>query len=188
LSNKSGQDIDYSCSETPEYYDCIFQDDSVIRDGIVSVDGSTITTFNGVLEEGSAKLSKPIDIDYKIETQEDATFIYLWGLFIDISDYGEDDIARLQIVDLDGLGVSLGWYTQAQFEAMGSVYVVKEYDECWIKTIAKLNQIDVVNGSPAQIPNGLFLRAKYYPKDTTKTNIRVWLDYKITLKSGDGID
>ena len=95
-------------------------------------------------------------------------------------------MAKLQVVDLDGVGVTLGLYTQEQLEAMN--YVVKEYDECWISTLVKINELGVVNAAPAKILNGMYLRAKYYAKDASKTNIRLWVDYKISLKSGDGID
>lgn len=180
LSNKSGMNIDYSGSETPEFYDCICQNDSQIRDGVLSVDGGTITTFNGVLENGSADLCKPIDIDYKIQTQEEVNLIYLWGVFFSAEGFGDDDIGRLQVCDPDGVGVTVGLYTQEQLEAMN--YIIKEYDECWVRQISDIISIGPPNNTPAEVLNGYVLRVKYYPKDATKTNIKVWLDYKITIK------
>lgn len=187
LSNKNEFDIEYSnCSATPEFYDCIFQDHSEIRDGVSSVSGSMITSFMGRLQEGEAKLSKAVNIDYKIEVEEDIDYVYLWGVFVDAEGYGEDDMARLQIVDRDGVGVDLGLYDQDTFDYLcsiqGGVFILKEYDECWIRHISKLTEIDTPDGSPGEIPVGMVLRLKYYPKDITKTNIRVWKDYKITIK------
>jgi len=183
LSNKNGLEIDYSnCSITPEAYDCIFQNDSQIRDGVYSEDSGTITTFLGRLQEGSANLSRPVNLDYKIEIQEEVDVIYLWGIFFDAENYGEDDIVRLQVIDLDGVGVALGMYTQQEFEAMGSVVLWKEYDECWVRHLSKIVELNTPDGSPGQIPVGITLRVKYYCKDITKTDIKIWSDYKITIK------
>ena len=183
LSNKDELEIDYSCSETPEFYDCIFQEDSEVRDGVYSVSGNTITTFNGILSNGSAKLSKPIDLDYKIVTREQVALVYLWGMYFSAEDFGEDDIGRLQVCDPDGVGVTAGLYTQEQLEAMN--YIVKEYDECWISQVDNVIKLDSVNNTPAEVLNGFVLRVKYYPKDATKTNIKVWLDYRISIKDED---
>lgn len=181
LANKNGMNIDYSnCSVVPQFYDCIFQQDSVIRDGVISENDGTITTFMGRLQEGSANLSRPVDIDYKIETIEDVDTIFLWGIFIDIANYGDDDMIRLQICDPDGIGVYAGLYTQEELEGMN--YIVKEYDECWTRHMAKIVEINTPDGSPGEIVNGMVLRIKYYCKDITKTDIKVWADYKITIK------
>ena len=181
LSNKSSKDIDYSnCGTTPQFYDCIFQNHSQIRDGVESIDGSTITTFMGRLAEGSAKLSRPVNIDYKIETIEDVATIYLWGIFFDAENYGDDDIVRLQICDPDEVGVAAGLYTSEQIQAMG--YIVKEYDECWVRQLTKIIEVNTPDGSPGEILNGMVLRVKYYCKDITKTSIKAWVDYKITIK------
>jgi hypothetical protein len=181
LSNKSGQDIDYSnCSATPQFYDCIFQDHSEIRDGVMSVDGSTITTFMGRLSEGAAKLSRPVNIDYKVEIVEVVYIVYLWGIYCNSEGSGEDDIMRLQVCDPDEVGVAAGLYTHEQIVAMN--YIVKEYDECWVKHADKITEFNSPDGSPAQIMVGMVLRIKYYCKDPTKTDIKVWSDYKITIK------
>jgi hypothetical protein len=65
---------------------------------------------------------------------------------------------------------------------MGSLYVVKEYDECWVNHLDKLTRLMTPDGAPGEIPSGLYLRVKYYPKDATKTDIKIWIDYIITVK------
>jgi hypothetical protein len=182
LSNKDELEIDYSnCTTTPQFYDCIFQEHSEIRDGVQSVDGDTITTFMGRLDPAkTAKLSRPVNIDYKIETMEEVDFVYLWGIFISAEDCGDDDITRLQICDPDEVGVAAGLYTSEQIQAMA--YIVKEYDECWAKHINELIEFNGPDGAPGEILNGMVLRVKYYCKDTSKTDIKVHVDYKITIK------
>jgi len=184
LSDKIGPQYNFTCSQTPEYYNCIMQNHSEIRDGVLSVEGNVLTTFTGILSNGVASLIKPIDIDVHVALLDhNDPFYYLWGLCASAKDYGEDDLARLQVVDKDGIGVALGWYSQEDFEAMGSLYVIKEYDECWVDQMNKLTKILSPDGSPGQLPNGVYLRIKYYPKDITKTDIKFWVDYIITVKS-----
>jgi hypothetical protein len=184
LSLKSGVQYNYSCAQTPAYYDCLMQNHSEIRDGVASEESGVITTFYGNLAEGAATLAKPVDIDVPVKMLNNSDpFYYLWGVYVTAADYGEDDLVRLQVIDKDGIGVELGWYTQEQFEAMGSLYVIKEYDECWIGQLEKLAKVLTPDGSPGQLPNGVYLRAKYYPKDITKTNIRFWFDPIISVKS-----
>jgi len=184
LSDKSGSQYNFSCTQTPAYYDCIIQNHSEIRDGIESVDGNVLTTFSGLLANGLSSLIKPIDIDVHVYLQDrNDPYYYLWGLCASANDYGEDDLVRLQVVDKDGIGVALGWYTQEEFEAMGSLYVIKEYDECWVDQLNRLTKVLTPDGSPGQLPSGVYLRIKYYPKDITKTDIKFWVDYIITVKS-----
>jgi hypothetical protein len=182
LSNKSGSTYNYTCTKTPKFFDCLFADHSARRDGVESVDGGSLTTFYGVFENGVVTLSQPVDIDFPFPGDE--PFYHLWGCYISAKDFGEDDLVRLQIVDKDGVGVALGWYTQAEFDAMGQLYVVKEYDECWVGHMEKLTRMMTPDGSPGIIPAGLYARAKYYPKDVAKTDIKVWMDYIITVKDG----
>lgn len=172
LSNKSSKTYDYSCSIDPTFYDCIWGNNGELRDGVYSVDteNNTLTTFYGILDNASYKLSKAIDIDLYLDT-ELASMIYLWGVYFSASDYNEDDLLRMQIVDVDNI---LGY---------GANFIVKEYDECWVDQLNSIKKILTPDGAPGEIPTGLYLRCKYYPKDATKTNIRVWIDYIITVKS-----
>lgn len=190
LSNKDGSNITYSdCTTTPTFYDCITQNDGLIRDGVYNVNNNVITSFQGSLQNGDGLLIKPIDIDYKIvlAPNEDFDFIYLWGVYFDATNYGDSDIGRLQIVDTDGVGVAAGFYTQEEFNYLNSLHnnngvIVREYDECWIRHISHIKEVNTPDSSPGQILVGLTLRLKYYPKDVTKTDIKVWIDYKITVK------
>lgn len=186
LSNKNNSTYTYSSSATPAYRDCITQAHAEVRDGVYEVDTAnhTVTTFFGEVSNGEATLCKPVHLDYEVTSQY-ADINYLWGVFVNVKDFGEDDIIRFMIVDKLGFGVSAGWYTQAEFEAMGSLYVVKEYDECWVNQIADLKKLMTPDGAPGEIPAGLHLRASYYARDTTKTDIKVWIDYIMTFKSDD---
>lgn len=176
--------FDFSCSVTPGYYDCIFQNDSELRDGVLSVDGNQLTLFNGAtLDDGGAKLSIPVNIDYTFPVDGTRPF-YMWGAFFSASDYGDDDIIRLQIVDTMGVGIALGYYTLEEFQYMGGEVVLKEYDECWIRHIDKIGKLLTPDGSPGELAPGLTLRAKYYCKDPSKTNIKVWIDYLMGDKDG----
>lgn len=183
LSNKNGVTYNYSCTEALYFDDCLFQDHFETRDGVLAGDviAGTVTTFSGNLAAGTAKLSKPIDMDYKF-TDDSYTTFYVWGVFCSFLGYGEDDLARLQIVDLDGVGVSYGWYTQAEFDAMGGFYIVQEYDECWVAQLDALKKVMTPDGAPANVPLGLYMRVKYYPTDATKTDIKMWVDYIVTVK------
>lgn len=180
LSNKDGATYDYSCSVTPAYYDCIFNDTSEVKDGILSEDSGSLTTFYGLHGNGTVHLSKPVDIDYCVYDGDHQMF-QLWGAYFSAKDFGDDDVIRLQIVDKDGVGVSLGLYTQEEFDYMGEV-VLKEYDECWVNQIDKIGKLMTPDGAPGEIYAGLFARAKYYSKDPSKTDVKMWVDYIITVK------
>lgn len=183
LSNKSDKTYTYSCTQDPRPFDCIWADHGQIRDGVESVDveNHTVTMFYGLLGNEEATLTKYIDIDYQIPEGEDYQVVYLWGSFIDIKDYGDDDLIRLQVVDIAGIGVALGWYTQEEFDYMGE-YIVREYDECWARQLDEAIKIMTPDGAPGELPAGLYLRARIYCKDATKTDIKYWLDYIITTR------
>ena len=192
-----GKNLTYSdCGVTPQFYDCISQDHAQTRDGISSVNEGVITTFLGRLIAGPAKLTRPVPIDYKLEYSEDNPKIYLWGIFIDAEDNGEDDMVRLQFVDIDGDGIEIGLYdedaakygmTPTDFfdyakNAQGGAVILKEYDECWVRHLNGVIEVGAPDNSPGGLYKNLVLRTLYYCKDITKTNIRVWNDYKLTIK------
>jgi len=187
LSNKDGSTYDYSCSGyTPAPWDCIYNSTSELRSGIIGVDSEegTVTLHDDSLANGDYSLCQSVNMDWHVYTDEDPapTYIYLWGTIFDVANYGDDDLIRMQIVDLDGWGVAAGLYTQEQFEAMGSDVLIKEYDECWARHAAKVGKFMTPDGAPGEIPVGLYLRLKYYPKDSSKTDIKVWVDYIVTIK------
>lgn len=182
LSAKVGDTYDFSCSRTPSFYDCLTNGDSSIRDGVMSVNGGKLTTFYGRLEEGTYHLCQPFVLDFDFPTYYQ---VYsMWGCYVSAKDFGEDDLVRLQIVDKVGVGVQLGLYSQEEFDAMGGECVIKEYDECWIHQLDKVGRAMTPDGAPAIIYAGLTARALYYPKDITKTDIKVWLDYIVSIKDG----
>jgi hypothetical protein len=184
LSNKVGTDYTYSCTAIPSFYDCITNADGEVKDGVYSANpnNSTLDAFEGVLPDGDYMLIKPVNIDFKLPFIDGVDYFNLWGAYISSKDYGEDDLGRMQIVDLDGLGVGAGWYSAEEFEAMGSEFILKEYDECWIQHADKRTLIETPDHAPGEVPCGFYLRIKYYPKDVTKTDIKIWIDYVLTIK------
>jgi hypothetical protein len=182
LSEKDGDTYTYSCAVDPEFYDCITDPNSVVCDGVLSVDtvNHKITLFYGRHENGTLTLCKPFKIDFDFPTYEQS--YSMWGSYFSAKDFGEDDIIRLQIVDTVGVGVALGLYTQEQFDAMGGECVLKEYDECWVHQLDKAGRVMTPDGAPAVVYAGLTARALYYPKDPTKTEIKVWTDYIVSVK------
>ena len=181
LSNKSDKTYDFSCTQVPAFYDCITSSDNTIRDGVYEVDGSSLTTFYGAAPNGDYKLIKPINIDCQVPVGQGFDTFYLWGCYGSIYEYGEADTIRLQIIDKDGVGVELGWYTQEQFDYMGE-FLALEYDECWVNHVSGIKKLMTPDGAPGEIASGLYLRVKYYPKDVTKTDIKFYLDYILTVK------
>jgi len=169
LTNKTGNYYTYSCSTIPESFDCIYTTNKNRMDEIeeVTVNNSTIETFEGRLSNGAHKLVKPYVLDFRFP---DSIPTYkLWGMYADCADYGEDDHCCMQIVDLDNV---LGY---------GAGAVLKEYDEKWARSIAKSR---AMLGSPANdfgdILAGLYGRVLWYCSDITKTDVKLWLDYELT--------
>lgn len=74
------------------------------------------------------------------------------------------DKATFQVIDKDGVGVTFGWYTQAQFDAMGSLYVVEEFGTNWYMVPNVMEDLMLYK---AQIIPGLYLRMKYTSVGTT---------------------
>ena len=78
------------------------------------------------------------------------------------------DKASFQVVDKDGVGVTLGWYDQATFDAMGNLYVVEEFGKDWY--MMPNEKIDLMLYKAAIIP-GLYIRMKY--TSTGATNVKI---------------
>lgn len=68
------------------------------------------------------------------------------------------DEITFQVVDKDGIGVLAGWYTQAQFDAMGNLYVVEQFGD----TVCVMPDSHVLlRFYRSQIVPGLYIRAIY---------------------------
>jgi hypothetical protein len=80
------------------------------------------------------------------------------------------DKATFQVVDKDGIGVLVGWYTQAQFDAMGNLYVVEEFGEDWYMIPDALEHLMLYK---AAIVPGLYIRMKYTSTGSTNVDIVV---------------
>lgn len=68
------------------------------------------------------------------------------------------DNVTFQVIDKDGIGVTLGWYSQAQFDAMGNLYVAEEFATNWFISPDKLETILLYR---AKMISGLYLRIIY---------------------------
>lgn len=172
LSNKSGLTYDYTCATTtPEFMDCITQDSGHTRDGIYSESSGSITTYYGHLANGSATLSRPVNIDFKLPTNLGKDYFYFWGLTFDCEQHGAKDTLRIQIIDIDNV---LGY---------GANTIISDYDELWVHSIDKFTgPLKTPDGAPGELYKGLYIRCKYYAKDVTKTNVEPLLDHIVTVK------
>lgn len=134
-------------------------DFEMIKDGLCHAHINSLTHLN-----------TPAILDFKLS--EDYPLQYLWGCSSHVKDFGEDDYIEMQIIDKDNV---LGY---------GENTVLKEYDQVWCQTIAKSTApFFTPDGAPGEIPGGVYARVLYYPSDALKTDIKLWIDYIITVKS-----
>lgn len=63
------------------------------------------------------------------------------------------------VVDKDGVGVTLGWYDQATFDAMGNYYEVEQFGYTW--QVCPTMRNNPKPGYPAVIPGGLYIRMRF---------------------------
>ena len=77
-------------------------------------------------------------------------------VWLDTADYGA--YLSFQIVDKDGFGVTAGWYTQNQFNAMGNLYVVNEFGTAW--QLTPNQKTTAFPGYLAKLYQGLYVRMK----------------------------
>jgi hypothetical protein len=134
-------------------------DHEMIKDGIVH------KHINSALH-----LIDPDFIDFQFPVEH--TKQYLWGCSSHVKDFGEDDYIVMQIVDKDNI---LGY---------GENTILKEYDQVWCQTLAKATSpFFTPDGAPGEIIGGLYARAVYYATDVTKIDVKIWLDYILTIKT-----
>lgn len=89
------------------------------------------------------------------------------------------DWARFSIVDLDGVGVQLGWYDQATFDAMGYFIVKTWVRKRFFKPDCKCQMTSESFSDP--IPAGLYLRCEYHSTGT-ENNPHIYINYDIFYK------
>lgn len=128
---------------------------------------------------GTAAINTTTDIDYEVvnQTGESYTYKYLKGGLIFGDNILAGDYIEVEIIDLDGFGVTAGWYSQAEFDAMGNEYVVKHYiaKRYVHPTCSYANSITAE--TPGKIPVGLYIRFKYTAINSGSTrNIFINLD------------
>lgn len=95
------------------------------------------------------------------------------SFFDGIQYYAKDavigDKCHFQVVDKDGAGVALGWYTQQQFDAMGE-YVVEEFGHDWHMIPNTMEDIMLYK---ARIIPGMYIRTKYHSTGAEDVHIIV---------------
>lgn len=80
------------------------------------------------------------------------------------------DKASFQVVDKDGVGVVLGWYDQATFDAMGNLYVVEEFGDSWFMIPNTMEDLMLYKAS---VVPGLYIRMKYTSVGNVNVNVVV---------------
>jgi hypothetical protein len=98
------------------------------------------TTYNGVNKQG-----------------------YMDGIEYYAKDAEMGDTITFQVVDKDGVGIVLGWYDQATFDAMGNLFVVDEFGKDW----GIVPNQDAIRLYKAKLIPGLYIRIKYNSIGTT---------------------
>jgi hypothetical protein len=83
---------------------------------------------------------------------------YMDGIEYYAKDAEVGDKMSFQVIDKDGVGVLLGWYDQATFDAMGNLYVVDEFGKDWAVIP---NDHTTIRLYKAKLVPGLYIRVKY---------------------------
>lgn len=95
------------------------------------------------------------------------------SFFDGIQYYAKDaiigDTSHFQVVDKDGAGVALGWYTQEQFDAMGE-YIIEDFGYDWYMIPNTMEDIMLYK---ARIIPGMYIRVKYHSIGTEDVHIIV---------------
>ena len=78
------------------------------------------------------------------------------------------DYVKFQVIDKGdpgqgSFGVIAGWYTQAEFDAMGNEYIVEEFGDKWYVAPNKLEDIRLFKSA---LQPGLFIRVVYHSTGT----------------------
>jgi len=193
LSNKSTKTYSYanfSLSGDPQVGDCLSDDSFQTIDFITAVDTQAVTI---TLDEGNpangtgVKISRPLFIDVPMDQTWDDTnpWIMFWGVRVHPTNFGKRDFGDCCIVDKDGVGVTLGWYTQSEWNAIAAstgYYEALWYERTYIKFFEKESLFKIPDGSPGYIYKGLYTRIKYYTTDSTAGTIDVIGDLLTTRK------
>jgi len=82
---------------------------------------------------------------------------YMDGIEYYAKDAEVGDKMTFQVIDKDGVGVALGWYDQATFDAIGNLYVADEFGTNW-GVMPNQNTIRLYK---AKLVPGLYIRIKY---------------------------
>lgn len=206
LSNKQsdGFTFTYSCTLIPALGDYIFQKNFTKRAYIIAINNidNTLTVSGDddcdILDEGIGHYSCGEWIDCKIVNWNSCT--YLWGAILKViwsKANIVDDFIELSIIDHSDLFKN-DEYCQAVFGCtanyvspillnMGFEYSdeyshwTKYYDQSWVIT-CNSKDMKTPDGSPGQIPCGLYLRLSYFTSVSDDTITDIYIDYYPTNK------
>lgn len=135
--------------------------------------------------EATCTINTTTDIDLKLENLDGENEIhkYLWGGMVFGDNIKNGDYAQFSVVDLDGIGVTLGWYTQQEFETMGSEYVFRPYV---IKQyIPSSHPYILKTESPGALLVGFYLRCSYTSTATEGSAPKIYINYDLHNKDED---
>ena len=129
--------------------------------------------FTGLIGQATAGQSTNIELQIAAER-------YINGVRLILDGHTVDDTLHFEIVDKDGIGVALGWYTQQQFDAMGE-YVADRFGQDWNIDHTIATQPDVIVPYPAKIYAGLYVRIIY--NSAGQSNVKVKANLYLHWKS-----
>lgn len=98
---------------------------------------------------------------------------YMNGTELILQNHEWDDTVKLQVIDKDGVGVTLGWYDQATWDAMPKPYVADEFGTDWNIATDVQRQGPNILKYPALIAPGLYVRICYNSTGSTDVKIKV---------------
>jgi hypothetical protein len=117
--------------------------------------------FRGTGISATATKTTTTNIEYKMPEDR-----FTNGLQMILKNHVMGDTVCFQVVDKDGIGVSLGWYDQPTFDAMGE-YIADEFGTGWHVVEDKQDQGQIIISYPALIYKDLYIRLKYTSTGTT---------------------
>lgn len=143
----------------------------LVRTGAFSDSEGYRARFKGF--EGTATKTTTTPLDFVINEDR-----FISGVHLIICDHAFGDKADFQIVDKDGTGVTLGWYDQATFDAMGGEYIADTFGKDWYVESDNQKQEPVILPYLAKIYAGLYVRINYHSVGTVddikiKVNLRL---------------
>lgn len=130
---------------------------------------------------GTIPSGQTVAVDLKLDDTDELGIQFfsikggvLFGTNIEYGCYGS-----FSVVDKDGVGVALGWYTQEQFDQMGNLYVVKKWvRKRYFKPDCVCEMESEAYSDP--VPKGLYLRCNFH--NAGSNTVTLFINYDIYYK------